>query len=105
MSYQFHNMIHLIVQMFDGAVTITKEDSNIVIEVIKLHFHALGSVHGKSCCTCTCIYWQFSPSHLQWSADSVNDMYADAVLVMVLQIESNPHGLQSESHDFYTIVT
>ena len=39
--------------------------------------------------------------HLQWSADSVNDMYADAVLVMVLQIESNPHGLQSESHDLY----
>lgn len=28
-------------------------------------------------------------------------MYADAVLVMVLQIESNPHGLQSESHDLH----
>ena len=28
-------------------------------------------------------------------------MYADAVLVMVLQIESNPQGLQSESQTYH----
>ena len=40
---------------------------------------------------CTCSIY------LQWTADNVNDMYADAVLAVVLQIESNPKGLESMS--------
>ena len=32
--------------------------------------------------------------HPQWTADSVNDMYADAVLAVILQIESNPKGME-----------
>ena len=36
-----------------------------------------------------------SLTHKQWTADSVNDMYADAVLAVILQIESNPRELES----------
>ena len=83
--------------MFGGAVTITKEDSNIVIEVKYLSFIIIMRGWHQNFYH----YNDLFAFHLQWSADSVNDMYADAVLVMVLQIESNPHGLQSESHDLY----
>jgi len=31
---------------------------------------------------------------IEWTADSVNDMYADAVLAVILQIESNPRELE-----------
>ena len=30
----------------------------------------------------------------QWVANAVNDMYADAVLTVVLQVESNPAAVQ-----------
>ena len=33
---------------------------------------------------------------IQWSADSVNDMYADAVQAVILQVESNPLDYNSE---------
>ena len=36
-----------------------------------------------------------SLTNKQWTADSVNDMYADAVLAVILQIESNPRELES----------
>lgn len=32
--------------------------------------------------------------HLQWDADSVTDMYADAVLSVIFQVTANPHSLQ-----------
>ena len=32
----------------------------------------------------------------QWVANPVNDMYADAVLAVILQVESNPTALQGE---------
>ena len=31
----------------------------------------------------------------QWVANAVNDMYADAVLTVILQVDSNPAALQS----------
>lgn len=33
-------------------------------------------------------------SFQQWTANSVNDMYADAVLAVILQVESNPMAAQ-----------
>lgn len=35
----------------------------------------------------------------QWVANPVNDMYADAVLAVILQVESNPTAAQG---DYYT---
>lgn len=32
----------------------------------------------------------FNPTHTQWCADHINDMYADAVMAVVLQLQANP---------------
>ena len=32
---------------------------------------------------------------LQWIANAVNDMYADAILTVILQVDSNPTAVQS----------
>ena len=34
---------------------------------------------------------------LQWVANSVSDMYADAVLAVILQVESNPALAQGDT--------
>ena len=36
----------------------------------------------------------------QWVANPVNDMYADAVLAVILQVESNPTTAQGDSFFF-----
>ena len=38
-------------------------------------------------CVCVCLC---EPLPLQWLGDGINDMFADAVLAVVLQIESTP---------------
>ncbi len=43
------------------------------------------------------------PSSIQWTADNVNDMYADAVLAVVLQIEANPDDFQGGHNMFPTV--
>ena len=36
----------------------------------------------------------------QWVANPVNDMYADAVLAVILQVESNPTAAQGDETNF-----
>ena len=69
--------------MFDGAISVLQEDNAVAIEVL---------CHMTSCDPFW-LPWQLISS-IQWTADSVSDMYADAVLAVILQIESNPDGFK-----------
>ena len=44
-----------------------------------------------------CIH-KFELYSFQWVANPVNDMYADAVLAVILQVESNPTSAQGDCH-------
>ena len=73
-----------LLQLFKGAVTVVLEDgsNSVAIEVMDLD------------CDLYQFPWQLLIVPAQWTADSVTDMYADAVLAVVLQIQSNPDGLE-----------
>ena len=70
-------------QVFGGSVSVIYDDSaeTVSIEVSVMWLDCESHMMSYDC-------------HTQWDADSVTDMYADAVLSVILQIVSDPNSLQ-----------
>lgn len=83
------------VQVFDGAVQVFEEKENTFIIEVRMNV-CLWQLASQLTSSLRVVSVLLLINCLQWQASSVNDMFADAVVTAMVQVEQRPVPIKGE---------